>query len=236
MIGCIYTGASVSGLASYLDAAKALDSVEQPLDSRLVAVRPWALGLEETLSTDWIEAKTDRRTLFRKSIAALRAISRTRPDLRHRVAHITLSADPSQILMRGLEQTRRDYLQIFRAVADAVGLSDRCGVLVLHADGHTAARQDMSGPLEHLHAIVVLADPDTGRSIALHSIRRRVRTACRAAAADLPSVTPRPEIEDNRILRTPFEPTPPVLAVPTALREVVKRPLRRRQRSWEIDL
>ncbi len=228
MIGRIYTRGSVSSLASYLDAPKSphLPGIDAP-ESRVVAVRPWALGLEAALETDWVETDTERREVFRRSIAALKAISRTRPDLRHRVAHITLSVDPLQSLERGSAQTRRDYLHVFRSVAAATGLSQRCGVLVLHSDGHSGVKRQAAEPLEHLHAIVVLADPDTGRSIPLHVIRRRVRAVCKTAAAKATTVA------DRSFLKAHQKPHP-IHAVLT--QEIVQRTPPRRQRSWEIDL
>lgn len=227
MIGRIYTRGSVSSLASYLDTPKgpAIAGIGSP-KSRIVAVRPWALGLEATLETGWLETDTERREVFQKSVAALKAISRTRPDLRHRVAHITLSVDPLQSLQRGRGQTRRDYLHVFRSVAAATGLTQRCGILVLHSDGHSGVRQQATEPVEHLHAVVVLADPDTGRSIPLHTIRRRVRDACRAATKAM-------TLEDRSLSPSNLEaqPTPP--RPPKA---IAKRTPRQRQRSWEIDL
>lgn len=228
MIGHIYTGGSVSSLATYLDAPKrppphGIDASE----SRIVAVRPWALGLETTLDTDWVETGTERSEVFQRSIVALKAISRTRPDLRHRVAHITLSIDPLQSLERGLTQTRRDYLHVFRSVAAATGLTQRCGVLVLHSDGHSGVRRQATESVEHLHAVVVLADPDTGRSIPLHTIRRRVRDACKIAAAEAMPV------EDRSFPQPCPKPKPTHLAPPQT---IVQRTLPQRQRSWEIDL
>lgn len=225
MIGRIYTSGAVSGLARYLDTPKAREPFNiGHHDGRIVAVRPWALGLEATLNSDWVETGDQCRHVFRRSIAALRAISRTRPDLKHRVAHITLSADPDRSRARGQIQTRRDYLHVFRAVAAATGLSERCGVLVLHNDGHSRARRNGADPLEHLHALIVLVDPDTGRSVPLHAIRRRVGDACRIATAnEIPIQTyvpPRPNLQ-------------PLLHQP---KKASQRTPRSRGRSWEIDL
>lgn len=225
MIGRIYTRGSVSSLASYLDAPKGphLSGIHYP-EGRIVAVRPWALGLEAAIDTDWVETDAERRDVFQRSIAALKAISRTRPDLRHRVAHITLSVDPLQSLKCGSAQTRRDYLHVFRSVAAATGLSQRCGILALHSDGHSGVKQQSAEPMEHLHAIIVLADPDTGRSIPLHAIRQRVQAVCKTAAAKAKTV------EGQSFLQAHQKPHP----IPA--QEIVQRTPPRRQRSWEIDL
>ena len=228
MIGRIYTRGSVSSLASYLDAPKAPQSPSiDPAESRIVAVRPWALGLEAALETDWVETGTERRNVFQRSIAALKAISQTRPDLRHRVAHITLSVDPLQGLERGLVQTRRDYLHVFSSVAAATGLTQRCGVLVLHSDGHSGVRRQVTESVEHLHAVVVLADPDTGRSIPLHAIRQRVRAVCKTAVAKAVTVEDR-SFPQPYLKPKPMDPAPPQAIAP--------RTPPQRRRSWEIDL
>ena len=101
-------------------------------------------------------------------------ISKTRDDLKHTVLHLTFSPSRAEE-GRYLEDTKDTLIQSFFAATDALGVTDRVTLLAFHQPNIPAAA---STPSVHLHAVIPLPSPETGRSVSMHRIRERLNEAC----------------------------------------------------------
>lgn len=165
----------------YLPSEKVSD-LGASAQSRMTAVTSFGLGLQE-VEVDWIDTSEPAKQVLETASIAIRTLAGCRPDLKHRVAHIVLSVDPRWAQGRAKTQIRHAYRETLTRILEEVGLQDRCGVGVLHADGHSTwrARNSAAGPIEHLHGVFALPHPDTLRSISAHRFRKRVSDVCREA-------------------------------------------------------
>lgn len=179
MIGLSRLGHDAARPLDYLLCEKASD-LGASVQSRMTAVTSFGLGFQE-VEAEWIDAPAQARQVFETASIAIRALAGCRPDLKHRVAHFVLSVDPLRAQGRSKAQIRHAYLETLKQILVTVGLRDRCGVGVLHADGHSKwrARNPAAEPIEHLHAVFALPHPDTLRSISAHRLRQRVSDVCR---------------------------------------------------------
>lgn len=173
---------SARGLA-YLVAPRSVETTV-PMPPRLTAIRSLGLGLHGA-DAGWQTEDSSRARTFEVANAVIATLSAHRPDLKNRVVHIVLSADPAWMSTKSLSQTRRAYDDVLSHVLAEIGLHDRAGVAVLHADGHTAWRSreflEPAKITEHLHAVMALPQPESLRSIPLHRLQSRTREACRQA-------------------------------------------------------
>lgn len=226
MIARIRLGRHPAGLLAYLSRSKA---EPENLDvSRLTGVRPLGLGLEP-LDDGWCETTKRREEAFETASIAIRALAACRSDLKHRVAHLVLSADPAWAQRQSRSQVRRAYLCALDQVAKKIGLDDRCGVAVLHRDGHgqaRAARFDTA--IEHLHAVFALPHADTLRSIAAHQLQARTATACRSAWLRL-------SLDPGGEKTTPFTPAAGSSDLDAMLLSIARQERRRRQRDRDVE-
>jgi hypothetical protein len=177
MIARIHLGRSPSRLLSYLADAKPVDMKEDDAP-RWTAVRSLGLGLDH--ADDWQDEAAATAEIFDLSTIAIRTLAAHRPDLKHRIIHLTLSVDPRWASGRSRVQVRRAYDQVLSSVRTEIGLVDRVGVAILHGDGHSNWRaHHPARTVEHLHAVVALPHPDTLRSISAHRLHDKAARACR---------------------------------------------------------
>ena len=171
------------------------------------------------------------------SVAAARAMveaaAASRPELLHRVLHLVLAPDPSEACRTTVPDTRRQCMRTLHHAMARVGLADRVALVAFHARPNEAG---------HLHAVIALPHPETGRSIAQHRLRERLRAAVQEAvdamriernSPEEPSPITEPAPRRDELLPSP-QPTPPprpprgtLSPRPQALRRV------RRRDDWE---
>lgn len=161
--------------------------------------------------------------------AVITAAGRHRPDLRHQALHLVVSPDPTQSRLQGKERTRQDCLVALGLAMQRIGVADRVALASFHGD-----------EAEHLHAVIALPCPETGRSIPQHRLRERLREAARDAAHELElqrePVREQKEEEREEPAPSPLDRAPlPTPIAPPPVRPVVRVRQRSRKRERGIE-
>ena len=162
--------------------------------------------------------------------ALVKAAGRDRTDLRHQALHLVISPDPQISRLRGKEQSRQDCLVTLGLAMDRIGVADRLALASFHGE-----------ETEHLHAIIALPCPETGRSIPQHRLRERLREAARDASHELGlerelPVDKQKEEEREEPAPSPLDRAPlPTPIAPPPVRPVVRVRQRSRKRERGIE-
>ncbi|WP_430436949.1 hypothetical protein [Oceanibaculum nanhaiense] len=161
--------------------------------------------------------------------ALMKAAGRNRTDLRHQALHLVISPDPEISLLRGKEQSRQDCLVTLSLAMDRIGVADRLALASFHGE-----------ETEHLHAVIALPCPETGRSIPQHRLRERLRDAVRDAShelgleRELPVDKQKEEERDKPVSRPPeHSPWPEFVLPPFRPTVQVRQRSRKRDRGIE---
>ncbi|MEQ9172280.1 MAG: hypothetical protein RIE87_13820 [Rhodospirillales bacterium] len=104
------------------------------------------------------------------AMAVVIACANSRPGLKNRALHLVVSPAPDHAQRRGQPQSRQDCLATLTRAMRAIGAEDRIALAVFHGAGHGRDKA------QHLHAVIALPSPETGKSVPQHRLRERLKT------------------------------------------------------------
>lgn len=103
------------------------------------------------------------------AMAVVTACANSRPGLKNRALHLVVSPAPDHAERYGPAQSRQDCLATLTRAMRAIGAEDRIALAVFHGTGHGRDKA------QHLHAVIALPSPETGKSVPQHRLRERLK-------------------------------------------------------------
>ncbi len=103
------------------------------------------------------------------AMTVVTACANSRPGLKNRALHLVVSPAPDHTQQRGPAQSRQDCLTTLTRAMRAIGAEDRIALAVFHGAGHGRDKA------QHLHAVIALPSPETGKSVPQHRLRERLK-------------------------------------------------------------
>jgi hypothetical protein len=176
------------------------------------------------------------------AMAVVTACANSRPGLKNRALHLVISPAPDHAERCGPAQSRQDCLTTLTRAMRAIGAEDRIALAVFHGAGHGRDKA------QHLHAVIALPSPETGKSVPQHCLRERLKAVALQVRQEIDLTLsrdmdiPQPQEQnaetsstrENDADRTlaPAQPEPPQHAP----REIRKKRRRQRVKSRGMEL